>query len=452
LLVVMLSLTEVPATTLLLPPGVPNFSQRLLNQMHYARDQHVIASCLLLVAAYLALAAPVVALVLAARGRRGGGGAGGGTAGGCPGGGDGGAGGRTDRSGSAIAVSRKGMARSSLTQGATACLQAVLSASASCRKHGLQATRGTHGGKASLISIAAAAALMGAAAGCDGGGASTAPDVVRIIGSSGRGPGEFLYPRAIALDKGGALYVIDRTGRMQHLAPDGAVLATIELSPTDKGFPTGVTVGPDGLVYVADTHNHRVAVYGADGRMVREFGRFGTGDGEFIYPTHVAVGPDGRIYVSEYGGNDRVSLWSADGRFLGAFGRPGEGRGELQRPSALAVDAARGIIYVADACNHRIASYTLAGDLVGYLGSVGSGRGELRYPYGLALLDGGALAVGEFGNNRVQIFRPDGTSAAVLGGPGRQRGELAYPWGVAAAGHRLYVVDAGHKRIQVWAW
>jgi len=300
--------------------------------------------------------------------------------------------------------------------------------------------------------LLAAAALACGAGGCDGAGASAAPQVVRIIGSSGRGPGELLYPRAIDLDGDGNLYVIDRTGRMQHLAPDGTELATVLLSPIDKGFPTGVKVGPDGLVYVADTHNHRVVVYGADGKVAREFGRFGTGDGEFIYPTHVALAPDGRIFVSEYGGNDRVSTWSADGRFLGAMGRPGEGRGELSRPSALAIDAGRGILYVADACNHRIARYTLAGNLIGYFGSAGTGRGEIRYPYGLALAADGALAVCEFGNNRVQIFSAAGESLRILGGAGRGPGQLAYPWGIAAAARRLYVVDAGNNRVQVWAW
>ena len=45
-----LSLTELSATMVLLPPGVPNFAQQLLNQMHYARDQQVIVSCLMLIA------------------------------------------------------------------------------------------------------------------------------------------------------------------------------------------------------------------------------------------------------------------------------------------------------------------------------------------------------------------------------------------------------------------
>lgn len=374
LLALMLSLTEVPATMMLLAPGSPNFTQRLLNQMHYARDQHVIASCLALMGVYLVLVMPMVLMALARLAR----------------------------------------------------------------------VRGA---------LLLAAAMAIGVSGCEPGTASPAGvQVLRVIGTSGRGPGEFLYPRAIGVDAAGDLYVADRTGRIQHFSGTGKILDAIRLPETERGYPTGLTVAPDGRLYVADTHYHRVLVYGKDGRLIRQFGSFGTGDGQFIYPTHVAVGPDGRIFVSEYGGNDRVSVWSPEGRFRGAFGKPGSGTGEFSRPSALALDARREILYVTDACNHRVARYTLAGRLVGYFGSVGTGPGEFRYPYGLALAADGRLVVCENGNNRVQIFSPEGASLKCLGCPGREPGQLAYPWSVAVDRQgRVFVVDAGNNRIQVWA-
>jgi ABC-type Fe3+ transport system permease subunit/DNA-binding beta-propeller fold protein YncE len=423
-LVAMFSLTEVPATLVLLPPGVPDFTQRLLNQMHYARDQHVIASCLALVAVYLALAVLVVLLAKV----------------------------KTWRSGAAPLL--------------------VLAAALLC-------------------------------AGCDAGPQGEAvPHVIRLIGSSGRGPGEFLYPRAIGFDGDGNLYAADRTGRVQHLSPEGRPLGTLQLPMTEKGYPTGLAVGPDGKLYVADTHYHRVLVYEHVGRgaapapespramseagaaprptwrLAREFGSFGTGDGQFIYPTHVAFAADDnvgrgaapapespramseagaaprptfRIYVSEYGGNDRVSIFTPEGTFVKSFGRSGSGEGEFSRPEALAVDPRRRVLYVADACNHRIARYTLEGELIGYFGSVGQGPGELRYPYGLALLADGTLVACEYGNNRLQFFGADGRSLKCLGRAGRAPGELAYPWGVAAGPDgNVYVVDAGNNRVQVW--
>ncbi len=370
-LVVMLGLTELPATMILLPAGLPNFAQRLLNQMHYARDQHVITSCLILIAVYLILTVLLAAMFRTMRARTG------------------------------------------------------------------------------AVGLLCAAMFL---AGCDSSSDSPGEvDVVDAIGRTGRGPGEFIYPRAIDLADDGSLFVADKTGRIQRISQSGKFLGIIQMPLTEAGKPTGISVCPEGNLYVADTHYHRVVVFSPAGKMLRQFGRFGEDAGCFIYPTDVAFAPDGRIFVSEYGGNDRVSIFSRAGEFLGSFGSPGSGRGQLSRPSALCVDAERGRLYVADACNHRIAIYNLDGELTGYIGSTGSEPGRLRYPYDLALMSDGNLLVCEYGNNRLQVFSPDGRSLGTFGSAGRQLGQLAYPWAVAVDGKkRAYVVDAGNNRVQVW--
>ncbi len=373
LLVMMFSFTELSATMVLLPAGLPNFAQRLLNQMHYARDQQVIASCLVLVGLFVLLATVVVALL------------------------------------------RSGVIRRSI---------GVL-----------------------LVSL-----LIVGAVGCEkAGGSEGGPDVVGAFGKTGAGAGEFLYPRAIDLAPDGTLYVMDKTGRIQHLTDKGGCLSVTQMPATQAGKPTGISLHKDGRLFVADTHYHRVVIYSPAGEEVGQFGQYGEGDGCFIFPTDVVFAPDGRLFVGEYGGNDRISVFTDDGEFLMAFGSPGAESGQLSRPAALCIDEMRSRLYVADACNHRIAVYSLAGQLTGYIGAPGVGPGQLRYPYDLALLDDGTLVVCEFGNNRIQLFSPEGRSLAVYGRAGREWGQLAYPWGVAVdAHHRAYIVDAGNNRIQVW--
>jgi ABC-type Fe3+ transport system permease subunit len=371
LLVTLLSITELPASLLLLPPGVPHFAQHLLNQMHYARDQQVIASCLVLLAGCLAAGAAVAVLVGLLRSRR----------------------------------------------------------------------------SAVLVLAIAAVGL----AGCESAPEHRQAEVVGVVGRTGRGAGEFLYPRAIDRFADGSLVVIDKTARVQHLSTDGEVLHSFTMPQSQVGKPTGVTVGPAGRLYVPDTHYHRVMVFTPAGQEVLRFGSLGEGDGQFIFPTDVAFLPDGRLLVSEYGGNDRISIYTPQGQFVRSFGRPGMDAEGLSRPQSLAVDADRDRIYVADACNHRIAIYDLSGVRVGQMGQVGVGLGELRYPYGLELLPGGDLLVCEYGNNRLQVFDPAGRSRGTWGRAGRQLGELAYPWAVAAGGDgRWFVVDSGSNRIQVW--
>jgi DNA-binding beta-propeller fold protein YncE len=303
-----------------------------------------------------------------------------------------------------------------------------------------------------LVALIILAVCMPALTGCDDVSSPNGnPKVLAAFGQTGRGQGEFIYPRAIELSTDGSLLVVDKTGRIQRLNSDGKFLNVINMPLIGTGKPTGLSVAPNGNLYVADTHYHRVVIFSPEGQMLDEFGKFGQENGCFIYPTDVAFTQDGRIFVSEYGGNDRISAFSGQGDFLYCFGSPGGGQGQLSRPSALCVDPARKCLYVADACNHRIAIYDLDGNLLEYIGSPGRAQGKLRYPYDLALLADGTLVVCEYGNNRLQLFGPDRSSLAVCGRAGRQSGQLAYPWGVAVdAGRRAFIVDAGNNRIQVW--
>lgn len=373
LLILMFSVTELSATMVLLPAGLPNFAQRLLNQMHYARDQQVIASCLILICLFLVLTAALVVIFRIIRTQR----------------------------------------------------------------------------YSTLVMLCAAMLVL---SGCDRKSSSvTNAKVINAFGRTGRGPGEFIYPRAIDIASDGSLFIVDKTGRIQRLTADGDFLSEFQTPQVETGKPTGLSFAPNGNLYVADTHYHRVVIFSVEGKIVGQFGKFGQDEGCFIYPTDVAFSGDGRIFVSEYGGNDRISVFSKKGDFLYCFGTPGNGPGQLSRPSALCVDRSRKHLYVADACNHRIGIYNFEGKLLKYIGSIGREPGWLRYPYDLALLPDGCIAVCEYGNNRLQLFSPDGQSLGVYGRPGHRLGELAYPWGLAIDSKgQVFIVDAGNNRIQVW--
>lgn len=370
LLLMMFSLTELSATMVLLPPGVPSFAQRLLNQMHYARDEHVIASCLILVGTFTLLTTVLLGTIRCAR-----------------------------------------------AVGSVAC-------------------------------VCLCVLMLG---GCDQATHEAGPEIVASFGKTGKGPAQFMYPRAIESLSNGRLLVIDKTGRIQTFDQDYTFVSTFNMPVIQQGKPTGISLGPDGNLYVADTHYSRVCVFTLEGDLVREFGEYGEGPGCFIYPTDVAFAPDGRIYVGEYGGHDRISVFDPNGAYLTAFGVCGSETGQLSRPAALRIDPVRKILYVADACNHRIALYDLDGAVLGYWGEPGQAAGQLRYPYDLELMHNGDVLVCEYGNNRLQRFSPSGESLGLYGRSGRNLGELAYPWGVTTDAQGLaYVVDAGNNRIQVW--
>ncbi len=315
---------------------------------------------------------------------------------------------------------------------------------------------------------ASALALSLVLIGCDA-GRSRPGEALRVdaeIGEVGRSPGQFIYPRAIDAHDSW-LWIIDKSGRVQRLTEDGEPDLEWILPVTDNGFPVGVTCAGDGLIYIADTHQHRVLALrpptenGGACELVFQFGGYGDGDGQFYYTTDVAVQmEDGgqsvrRYYVSEYGGNDRISVFDANREFLFAFGSPGSGESaediQFRRPQSLEFDDERQELIVTDAVNHRVGRFTPDGALIRWIGkpgaSPGAGDGEFNHPYGLELIGDARALVAEFGNNRVQMIDVEtGAGLGTYGRAGRGPGELAYPWGVTAMGGVAYVLDSGNNR------
>jgi DNA-binding beta-propeller fold protein YncE len=268
---------------------------------------------------------------------------------------------------------------------------------------------------------------------------------------TGTGPDQVVYPRGIAYSpQDDTFFIVDRVARIQHLDHNGKYLNEWQMPQWQLGKPVGLTVGPDGNLWVPDTHYHRVMVYKPDGTNLREFGSLGNGPGQFIYPTDIAFDSSGKIFVSEYGDHDRISVFDRDCQYLYEIGKFGQGDGEFSRPQSILIDG--DLLYVTDASNHRICVFKTDGTFVRNMGRCGSRPGEFRFPYGLDLSRDGNLIVCEFGNNRVQkIDKLTGKEIATWGQAGREPGEFAYPWGVMVDRRdRIVVVDAGNNRLQVF--
>lgn len=75
-----------------------------------------------------------------------------------------------------------------------------------------------------------------------------------------------------------------------------------------------MTTCAEGLVYVADSYNHRIQVFTPRGRLVALFGAGGEGPGELDRPTDIVVARD-RLFIVDFG-NHRVNayVWTQDAR------------------------------------------------------------------------------------------------------------------------------------------
>ena len=274
-----------------------------------------------------------------------------------------------------------------------------------------------------------------------------------VFGAPGGAEGLFVTPRGLAVDpRDESIYVVDKTARIQHFGRDGSFINQWAMPESTVGRPVGISVSPDGRIFVPDTHYHRILVFDSNGTELNRFGSFGTGPGEFVYPTDVVFGPEGELYIAEYGTNDRVQVFDPDGRYLRQFGASGRGEGEFTRPQSMVFSEDHSELFIADSCNHRVVVVDPQGNWQRVLGGPGRSPGQFCYPYGVDLLPDGSLLVCEYGSGRLQRLDPrTGAVLEVYGGPGIKKGRLREPWGVVAHGDRVLVLDSGNARVQIGA-
>ncbi|WP_041471154.1 flippase activity-associated protein Agl23 [Chloroflexus aggregans] len=200
-----------------------------------------------------------------------------------------------------------------------------------------------------------------------------------------------------------------------------AALAEIRLSSGGNGA-TGIAFDRQGNIYVADTLNHRIEVFAADGTPIRTIGTQGNALDQFYEPRGLAFDAQGNLYVADTW-NARIVKYSPDLRPMTSWGGGdldlGDGRratiteGDPARnaaaplgffgPRGVAVDAA-GNVYIADTGNKRIVVTDSNGTFLYQFGGAGSAPGQFNEPTSLAFDAAGNLYVADTWNGRVQVF------------------------------------------------
>ncbi|MGB3327579.1 MAG: SMP-30/gluconolactonase/LRE family protein [Thermomicrobiales bacterium] len=281
----------------------------------------------------------------------------------------------------------------------------------------------------------------------------------------GAGLGQLNDPTGVALSPDGqTIYVVDSGNlRLQRYAIDGKFIGAWNGSTDQAGQfatafgqgPQSVTVDASGLIYVADTWNHRIVVFDQQGTMVRELGQRGVqadtmdspdpnvDTGRFYGPRGVAVS-NGEIYVTDTG-NERVQVFATDGTFLRTFGGTGTEPGKLKEPTGIAIGS-DGNVYVGDSANARISVFSKNGDFVRVM-PIASWQGEARQINYLAFGPNGLLYATNPSASSFAIIDPN-TGAILYEGNGGQ--QLSQPVGITVAPNgTIYIADGGSSRV-VW--
>lgn len=226
----------------------------------------------------------------------------------------------------------------------------------------------------------------------------------------------FREPHGLSVDKDDNLWLTDRElNQIYKFSHDGKLLLTVG----EKGVagldgrhffgPAAVAVAPDGSFYVSDGYgNSRVAKFSPTGEFLFDWGKKGSGPGEFNTVHNVALDAQGRVYIADRS-NARIQIFTADGKFITQWKSDA-----LGRPWALAFSA-DGFVYVVDGGDLKfnppdrahILKLDLTGKILDQWSAYGNYDGQIYWGHDIAVSRDGAVYVGDILGHRIQKFVPD---------------------------------------------
>lgn len=254
---------------------------------------------------------------------------------------------------------------------------------------------------------------------------------------------ELLRPQALATDAQGRVFVSDM-GHSGVVVFDavGGEARLIKRSGPFSSFvaPSGIAVGEDGILYVADAGAGLLARIDVSGSALVPIGV-----GVLKRPVGVAL-DQGRIFVAD---SDQgvVQVFDQEGHLLKTIGRPGDAIGEFNRPTHLTIW--RNELYVTDTLNARIQIFdSTSGEALRVIGTRGTYVGQLAIPKGVAVDGDGNVYVIESLFDHLLVFDRSGKLLLPIGGTGYASGSFYLPAGLwVDRGRRIYVADMYNGRI-----
>lgn len=227
---------------------------------------------------------------------------------------------------------------------------------------------------------------------------------------------------------------------------------------------TGETRRGEGLAkpYAVAVHQGRIFLSDSVERFVKAFDvplgrhlKIGAEDpGQLIKPLGIDVDRQGNLYVADSGAR-AILVYDRDGKFLRKVG--GGKDASFERLTSVTVDTQGDRLYAVDIGGvtsdaHRVRVFDAqSGKHLFDFGTRGTAAGEFNLPRDVAVAPDGRLYVVDGGNFRIQVFDRNGKYLQEFGRVGRQLGQFARPKEAATdKDGNLYVVDTAFGNIQIF--
>ena len=314
-------------------------------------------------------------------------------------------------------------------------------------------------------------------------------------GDGGLATNAQIYATRVTADNSNNFYFSDRSNYRIRKIMNNGIITTIAGDGTigfsgDGGLatnaqlnsPWGVAVDKNGVIFIADTKNHRIRKISNNGIITTIAGngiQGFSGDGglatnaQLKSPYGVAVDKNGVIFIADTH-NDRIRKVTTNGVITtvagnGNRGFSGDGgqatNAQLNQPSDVAVDL-NGNIYICEWGNHTIRKVatngvitTIAGN--GIAGFSGDGNiatnAQLNQPDGVAVNSNGVVFIADAKNHRIRKVVSNGVITTIAGngiagysGDGNiaTNAQLNWPYGVAVDNSNIYIADQFNYRVR----
>nr|XP_006819263.1 PREDICTED: E3 ubiquitin-protein ligase TRIM71-like [Saccoglossus kowalevskii] len=214
------------------------------------------------------------------------------------------------------------------------------------------------------------------------------------FGEKGEDLGKFNFPCEVAMVAEQRLLVTDPyNDRVQSFSTEsGSFLGLFGDSQNEFLHPRGITVDESGRVLVA--YASQCCIYDNQGQFISGLD---TNNDQL----RGVCAKGGKVYTTDRDSN-HVKISDYSGKILKVFGEYGQGNGQFDRPRSVRVTD-NGEILVADCRNNRVQRFDSNGNFIDVLVSDASEE-DLDSPTALSLTANEDMVVANYGSNKLLVF------------------------------------------------
>lgn len=256
-------------------------------------------------------------------------------------------------------------------------------------------------------------------------------------------------PQAIAINPEGQVFVVDTgNNRVIQFDQHGKFIYSVggfgwEKEQFDQPLDISAKIGLD--IFVADFNNQRIERYDKNLNYISSFysDPLASPDLQFGFPSSVDISKHGELFICD-NENNRVLKINSFGEPEFSFGDFNWGEGKLEHPVRVEVTPWDQVLVVDDATS-EIVVFDYYGNFIARFG-----KDTLKKPRGLAIDNFKQIFVADTGNHRVVLFDRNYRVIFSWGKRGKKLGAFNQPADVALFQEKIYVLDSGNQRVQVF--